>query len=86
MFGRRTILIPTLIAYTLFHLGQGLAKNMATVLVTRFLCGFFACASLNNCGGILNDLWDAARRVPASSLLFATIFSGPALGPIVGGL
>ena len=86
MYGRRAVLIPALVAYTLFYLGQTLAQNMATVLVTRFLCGFFACAPLNNCGGLLVDLWDAASRVPASSLLFASIFLGPALGPTVGGL
>jgi DHA1 family multidrug resistance protein-like MFS transporter len=86
LYGRRAVLIPALMAYTLFHLGQSLAQNMAAVLVTRFLCGFFACAPLNNCGGLLADLWDAATRVPASSLLFASIFLGPALGPTVGGL
>lgn len=86
MFGRRTVLIPALAAYTLFHLGQGLAQNMTTLLVTRFLSGFFACAPLNNSGGILADMWDAAGRVPASSLLFASIFLGPALGPVVSSL
>ena len=86
MFGRRAVLVPACIAYTLFNLGQSLAQNMATVLVTRFLCGFFASAPLNNCGGVLADLWDAASRVPASSLLFASVFLGPALGPTVGSL
>ncbi|KAI0002446.1 MFS polyamine transporter [Russula compacta] len=83
IFGRRAVLIPALAAYTLLHLGQGLAQNMTTLLVTRFLSGFFACAPLINSGGILADIWDAAERVPASSLLFASIFLGPALGPVV---
>jgi len=86
MYGRRAELIPALMAYILFHLGQTLAQNMAAVLVTRFLCGFFACAPLNNCGDLLADLWDAATRVPASSLLFATTLLDPALGPTLGGL
>jgi hypothetical protein len=64
-----------LMAYTLFHLGQTVMKNVAAVLVTRLLCGFFACALLNNCGSLLVDLWDAATRRPTSSLLFATILS-----------
>ncbi len=86
MFGRRAILIPTLTAYTLFHLGQGLAQNMTTLLVTRFLSGFFACAPLNNSGGVLADIWDAAERIPAAGLLFTSIFLGPGLGPMVAGL
>jgi len=41
----------TMIAYTLFHLGQALAQNIETLLVTRFFAGFFAVAPLTNCGG-----------------------------------
>ena len=51
LVGRRPIFIITMILYTLFHLGQGLAKNMQTLLVTRFFAGFFAVAPLTNCGG-----------------------------------
>ena len=51
LVGRRPIFIITLTLYTLFHLGQGLAKNMQTLLVTRFFAGFFAVAPLTNCGG-----------------------------------
>jgi MFS transporter, DHA1 family, multidrug resistance protein len=32
------------------------------------------------------DLWEAEGRGPASSLMFTTIFLGPALGPVVAGL
>ncbi|KAI9511524.1 MFS polyamine transporter [Russula earlei] len=85
MFGRRAVLIPTLIAFTLTHLGQGLAQNMRTLIVTRFLSGFFACAPLNNSGGVMADIWETERRVPASSLLFTSIFLGPTLGPTVAG-
>ncbi|KAI0281088.1 MFS polyamine transporter [Russula brevipes] len=85
MFGRRAVLIPALAAYTLFHLGQTLAQNMTTLLVTRFLSGFFACAPLNNSGAVMADIWDAAARGTPSSLLFTCIFLGPTLGPVVAG-
>ncbi|KAH9965340.1 MFS polyamine transporter [Russula dissimulans] len=85
MFGRRAILIPTITAFTLFHLGQALAQNMSTLIVTRFLSGFFASAPLNNSGGVVADLWDVERRVAASSLLFASVFLGSTLGPPVAG-
>ena len=37
--------------YTLFHLGEALAPNIQTLLVTRFLSGFFAVAPLTIFGG-----------------------------------
>jgi len=51
LVGRRPIFMVTMIAYTLFHLGQALAQNIETLLVTRFFAGFFAVAPLTNCGG-----------------------------------
>jgi len=51
LFGRRPIFWVAMTIYTLFHLGQALAPNIATLLVTRFLSGVFAVAPLTNCGG-----------------------------------
>ena len=72
--------------YTLFHLGQALAKNIETLLVTRFISGFFACAPLTNSGGVIADIWQAEKRGVAVSLFTASVFMGPVLGPIVSGL
>jgi len=85
LFGRRPIFWVAMTIYTLFHLGQALAPNIATLLVTRFLSGVFAVAPLTNCGGVIADMWDAAGRGPATSLFVACVFIGPVLGPIVGG-
>ena len=70
----------------LLHLGQALAHNLTTLLVTRFLTGVFACAPLTNCGGVLVDIWDPITRGTATALFSAGIFFGPVLGPIIGGL
>ena len=40
-----------MVFYTLFYVGQALAPNIQTLLVTRFLSGFFSVAPLTNCGG-----------------------------------
>jgi hypothetical protein len=37
--------------YTILHLGQALAQNIQTMLISRFLGGFFAVAPLVNGGG-----------------------------------
>ena len=40
-----------MVIYTLSYLGQALAPNIQTLLVTRFLSGFFAIAPITNSGG-----------------------------------
>ncbi|PCH37153.1 MFS general substrate transporter [Wolfiporia cocos MD-104 SS10] len=85
VFGRRPLFLVTLACYTIFHLGQALAKDMNTLLATRFLSGFFAVSPLTNCGGLIFDIWDPITRGIATSLFVAGVFVGPVLGPIVGG-
>lgn len=51
LLGRRPIFMVAMSAYTVLHLGQALAHNIETLLITRFLGGFFASAPLTNCGG-----------------------------------
>lgn len=41
-----------MVLYTLFYIGQALAPNIQTLLVTRFLSGFFGVAPLNVIGGM----------------------------------
>lgn len=84
--GRRPVFIVTLSLYVMFHLGQALAHNMETLLVTRFLSGFFACAPLTMGGGLIADIWDSEGRGPATSVFSTTVFLGPVLGPLVSGL
>ncbi|KAF8879261.1 MFS polyamine transporter [Infundibulicybe gibba] len=85
LVGRRPIFIGTMAMYTIFHLGQALARNIETLLITRFLSGFFAVAPLTNCGGVIADIWPAVGRGPATSLFTAAVFLGPVLGPIASG-
>ncbi|KAF5313645.1 hypothetical protein D9611_010182 [Ephemerocybe angulata] len=85
LIGRRNIFVLSMFMYTIFILGQALAKNIETLLVTRFISGFFACAPLTNSGGVIADIWDAKGRGLAVSLFTASVFLGPVLGPIVAG-
>jgi DHA1 family multidrug resistance protein-like MFS transporter len=82
LVGRKPIMLGTVGAYTILHLGQALAQNIETILVTRFLAGFFACAPLVNSGGLIADIWDPAGRGLATSLFTMGVFIGPVCGPI----
>ena len=57
---------------------------MTTLLVTRFLCGFFGVAPLTNSMGVIADIWDPVNRGIATSVFIASCFLGPATGPAVG--
>ncbi|KAL1743340.1 major facilitator superfamily domain-containing protein [Schizophyllum fasciatum] len=85
LVGRRPIFVVAMILYTLFILGQSLAPNIQTLLVTRFFSGFFAVAPLTNCGGVIADIWSAAIRGKAVSLFTACVFLGPTIAPIASG-
>ena len=71
--------------YTRLILGQSLAQNVTTLLVTRFFSGFFACAPLTNAAGLIADIWDPINRGPATSIFVMMVFLGPVLGPVVAG-
>jgi MFS transporter, DHA1 family, multidrug resistance protein len=86
MFGRRPIFILTNTCYVLFTIGQALAPDMTTLLATRFFAGFFSVAATTNVPGMMSDIWDAKRRGQSSVAVISTIFQGPALGGIIGGL
>ncbi|KAF7436660.1 hypothetical protein PC9H_003493 [Pleurotus ostreatus] len=84
-YGRRPIFVWPFLAYTGFQVGSALSKNTASVLIFRFLGGFFAAAPLTNSGALISDVWDAETRGKALAIFTVAPFSGPALGPTVAG-
>ncbi|KAI0295170.1 MFS polyamine transporter [Multifurca ochricompacta] len=85
LVGRRPAMIFSLAIYTILHLGQALAQDMKTVIITRFFAGFFACSPLTNSGGVIADIWDPVNRGVATSVFSTTVFLGPVLGPVISG-
>ncbi|KAL6299148.1 MFS general substrate transporter [Sparassis latifolia] len=83
--GRRPIFILTFIVYTGFQVGCALSRNVASILIFRFLGGVFAAAPLSNSGALMSDIWDAGRRGKALALFTLAPFAGPAIGPLVSG-
>ena len=62
-----------------------MAPNLETLLVSRFLAGFFGCAPLCVVGGAFADFWAPADRGVAVSIFSGATFLGPTMGPVVGG-
>ncbi|KAJ5910384.1 MFS general substrate transporter [Penicillium tannophilum] len=84
-YGRRWIFYITFSLYIAFNFLCAFAPNLGALLVGRFLTGTFVSAPLSNCPGLLADLWDPLQRANAMAGFAATVWIGPALGPVVAG-
>ncbi|KAB8337262.1 hypothetical protein FH972_021564 [Carpinus fangiana] len=85
VYGRKqAVLIPYFIS-AVFAFGTATAKDIQTVLITRFFAGFFGAAPVTNTGGVLGDIWDAKTRGTAIVGYALAVVAGPTLGPIMGG-
>jgi MFS family permease len=78
------VLTPYFVA-AVFSFGTATAKDIQTILITRFFAGFFGSAPVTNTGGVLSDLWSPEQRGAAIVGYAMAVVGGPILGPIVGG-
>ncbi|KAM5360478.1 hypothetical protein ACJZ2D_013707 [Fusarium nematophilum] len=84
-YGRRPIYLVSWSMYVIWIIPQAVAKNMATMLVGRFLDGFSGSAFLAVSGGTVGDLF-AIQELQAPMLMFSIApFIGPSIGPLIGG-
>ncbi|KAF2760610.1 MFS multidrug transporter [Pseudovirgaria hyperparasitica] len=85
VYGRKAaVLVPYFIA-AVFSFGTATAKDIQTVLITRFFAGFFGSAPVTNTGGVLGDIYPPESRGIAIVFYAMAVVGGPTLGPIVGG-
>lgn len=85
IFGRRPIYAATLALAVIFTIPGAVAKNIGTLLVTRFIAGVAFSAPMSLVGGTLVDLWKNEERGVPMAAFSAAPFIGPGVGPLVGG-
>ncbi|KAK3938462.1 major facilitator superfamily domain-containing protein [Diplogelasinospora grovesii] len=85
LYGRQMQFIVSHAFMTAFIGATAGCKNMASLLVFRFLAGTFGASPLTNAGGVIADLFPPSQRGLASSIFATAPFMGPVLGPIMGG-
>ncbi|KAI9494083.1 major facilitator superfamily domain-containing protein [Zychaea mexicana] len=83
--GRKPVYIIAIGIYVIFNIPCALAPNIGTILVCRFIAGFFASVVLTLAGGSISDIFKAEERGAAIAYFAAAPYAGPVLGPIVGG-
>lgn len=67
VIGRRPIFLAALTGFVLVQLMGSLGQNARTILIGRFMQGFFGAAPLTTAGGVIADLWGPIGRGPAMS-------------------
>jgi MFS family permease len=83
--GRNPVYVVSLAVYMIWIMAAGLAPNIGSQLVFRFLAGFFGSTPLTCAGGSISDLWYPVERVYSFPVFANAAFFGPVMGPVVGG-
>jgi len=82
VYGRKAAVLPPVFVSACFSFGTATAKDLQTVMITRFFAGFFGSAPVTNTGGVLGDMFNANHRGIALAGYAMAVVGGPVLGPV----
>lgn len=80
VYGRRVAVLVPLFVGACFSFGSATAKDLQTLMITRFFGAFFASAPVTNTGGVLGDLYEPTWRGVAMAGYAMAVVGGPCLG------
>ncbi|KAG9771081.1 MFS general substrate transporter, partial [Aureobasidium melanogenum] len=84
-FGVRPGFLSTYVVFLCFIIPQALAKNFATLIVSRFFAGGCSLILANTSISVITNIWknDDERKFPVN-LFIAAFLAGSSSGPIIG--
>ena len=82
IYGRRPIYLVSVLLFGLLILPVALAKNIETILISRFFGGFFGGPMIASAPGSVTDVTDEKYRALALSCWSLGTMNGPVLGTI----
>lgn len=82
VYGRRVPVLTPMFVAICFSFATATAKDVQTIMLTRFWGGFCASAPMTNTGGVLGDLFSPASRGVALAGYSMAIVCGPAIGMV----
>ncbi|KAL4940289.1 hypothetical protein BDV06DRAFT_224230 [Aspergillus oleicola] len=85
LFGRKRPLMAGYAVFVIFQIPVGVAQNVETLIICRFLGGVAASGPLSIAGGYFADFFDPVQRGLALAIFSGTTLVGPIIGPILGG-
>ncbi|KAF5363708.1 hypothetical protein D9756_001127 [Leucocoprinus leucothites] len=84
-FGRQPLYLWSGIGFLLMYIMVGLAQNIQTVVVGRFLQGAFGSTAATMVGGTIADIWSPAERGLPMSIFSIVALAGNGFGPLIAG-
>ena len=86
VIGRMYVYIVTLFVFVILQIPTALSKNIGSLLILRFLSGFFASPALATGGASIGDVLSISRLPNGLALWGLSAVLGPVLGPLLGGV
>ncbi|KAL9633035.1 MAG: hypothetical protein Q9204_003560 [Flavoplaca sp. TL-2023a] len=83
--GRRMPLVVAMFGFSIFSIATATAKDLQTVMLTRFFGGVFGSCPLAVVAAVFSDMFNNKTRGLAITVFSMTVFSGPLLAPFIGG-
>lgn len=84
-YGRRPVYLAAFAVFTVWIVPTAVARNIATVIVSRFFQGLSGSAFLSVSGGTVGDLFTPNQMHYPMIMFTASPFLGPSFGPMIGG-
>ena len=84
-YGRRPIYLAAFAVFTVWIVPSAVARNIGTVIVSRFFQGLSGSAFLSVSGGTVGDLFTPNQMHYPMIMFTASPFLGPSFGPMIGG-
>ena len=82
-YGRFPVMVIGLGVLALLQIGCALAKNLATLIVLRFIGGCFGAVAFNSIGTV-SDLWDSDHQGWGVNTFALCAEAGATVGPVIG--
>ena len=83
LYGRRLPLVVAAFGFSIFAVATATAKDLQTVMLSRFFGGLFGSCPLAVVAAAFADMFNNTQRGLAIAVFSATVFMGPLLAPFV---
>jgi DHA1 family multidrug resistance protein-like MFS transporter len=83
--GRRLPILIGMFGFGIFNIAVAVAKDLQTLLISRFFSGVFGSCPLAVVAAIFSDIFDNRSRGIAIAMFSSMVFLGPLLAPFIGG-
>ncbi|KAK4174595.1 major facilitator superfamily domain-containing protein [Triangularia setosa] len=85
-YGRRPIYLASFLFFMIFLIPSALAKNIQTMIISRFFQGLAGSAFLSVSGGTVSDMFTHDKMLMPMAIFSLSPFVGPSTGPLIGGV